>query len=102
MMLISLIHRPIIFYLRLFCPSIAVRTLADDILLTQDGDDASEFVDAFNRLHYFLHKLGAKLAPDTSYVFLPALILESFLNLHLEHINTKIPVVLSFRTSGLI
>ena len=67
MMLISLILRPIIFYLRLFCPSVTVRILADDISLTQDGDDASEFGDAFNRLHYFLHKLGAKLAPDKSY-----------------------------------
>ena len=78
MMLISLILRPIMFHLRIFCPSVTVRILADDILLTQDCDDASEFVDAFNRLHYFLHKLGAKLALDKSYLFPRAQILESF------------------------
>ena len=67
MMLISFILRPIIFYLRLFCPSVTVRILADDLLLTQYGDDASEFVDAFSRLHYFSHEPGAELAPDKSY-----------------------------------
>ena len=40
MMLISFMLRPLVLFVEATCPGVTIRVLADDILVTQEGDDA--------------------------------------------------------------
>ena len=52
------------------CTGIACYILADDVLILSAGTKmASTFAKALNATHKYLHKMGAKVAPDKSYNF---------------------------------
>ena len=81
---------------------IACYILADDVLILSTGTKmASTFAKALNATHKYLHKMGAKVAPDKSYNFASANKVRQWLrDTHWELINSSIEVISDFRYLG--
>ncbi len=101
MLFISLLLRPLVLFVEFTCPNVTIRILADDILIIQEGDDISQFKQAYDCVHFFLINMGAKLAPHKSYLFSTAPNLRKWLSQHTwTHIKSKVQVIHSFRDLG--
>ena len=81
---------------------IACYILADDVLILSTGTKmASTFAKALNATHKYLHKMGAKVAPDKSYNFASTNKVRQWLrDTHWELINSSIEVINDFRYLG--
>ena len=69
MTMVALIMRSCIVEMRTYI-GISCYILADDVLITGTGMKmVSRFAKALNATHQYLHKMGAKVAPNKSYNF---------------------------------
>ena len=101
MTMVALIMRSWILEMRKYT-GIACYILADDVLILSTGTKmASTFAKALNATHKYLHKMGAKVAPDKSYNFASTNKVRQWLrDTHWELINSSIEVISDFRYLG--
>ena len=98
---VALIMKPWIVMLRKIT-GISVYILADDVLIIGTGMKmVSKFAKVIKVAHLYLHKMGAKVAPDQSYNFASSNKIRRWLKTTLwEHIESIIEVITDFRYLG--
>ena len=101
MTMVALIMRPWIIQMRTYV-GITCYILADDVLILGTGMKmVSNFAKALNATHLYLHKMGAKVAPDKSYNFASCNKARCWLRTTMwKHIESSIKVIADFRYLG--
>ena len=83
-------------------PTVIMRFLADDLLVTYVGEQLAILMRAFDLILTYLHDIGGRVAPKKSLCFSTIPSFRDTLRHHVwEAINAVVPVVTSFRDFGI-